>query len=110
MCVCVCVCVCVYVCVCEYGVCVCVCVQICVLMYMNVCVCVWMCMYVYVYVCMACLHISLRHGSDTKAINILVPGAGLGRLTHEFARRGYNCQGNEWSLFMLLASNFVLNK
>ncbi|KAL8595539.1 hypothetical protein ACOMHN_000747 [Nucella lapillus] len=47
---------------------------------------------------------------DTKAVNILVPGAGLGRLAHEFAQRGYNCQGNEWSLFMLLASNFVLNK
>lgn len=47
---------------------------------------------------------------DTKAVNILVPGAGLGRLAHEFARRGYNCQGNEWSLYMLLASNFVLNK
>ncbi|XP_070178005.1 carnosine N-methyltransferase-like isoform X2 [Littorina saxatilis] len=47
---------------------------------------------------------------DTKGVNILVPGAGLGRLAHEFARRGYNCQANEWSLFMLLASNFVLNK
>ena len=79
---------------------------------MCMCVCAYMCMYVCVdvHVCMACLHTSLCHGSDTKAINILVPGAGLGRLTHEFARRGYNCQGNEWSLFMLLASNFVLNK
>jgi hypothetical protein len=26
------------------------------------------------------------------------------------ARLGYECQGNEFSLFMLLASNFVLNK
>ena len=26
------------------------------------------------------------------------------------AHRGYECQGNEFSLFMLLASNFVLNK
>lgn len=43
-------------------------------------------------------------------IQILVPGAGLGRLTWEFARLGYACQGNEVSLYMLLASHFVLNK
>ncbi|KAG7173744.1 carnosine N-methyltransferase-like [Homarus americanus] len=43
-------------------------------------------------------------------VNILVPGAGLGRLAYELARRGYACQGNEFSLFMLFASNFVLNK
>ncbi|XP_066945805.1 carnosine N-methyltransferase [Macrobrachium rosenbergii] len=47
---------------------------------------------------------------DTSSINILVPGAGLGRLAHEIARRGYSCQGNEFSLFMLMASNFILNK
>ncbi len=39
-----------------------------------------------------------------------MPGAGLGRLTYELARRGYYCEGNEFSLFMLIASNFVLNK
>lgn len=43
-------------------------------------------------------------------IKILVPGAGLGRLAFEIARRGYTCQGNEFSLFMLFASNFVLNR
>ncbi|XP_025154614.1 carnosine N-methyltransferase isoform X2 [Harpegnathos saltator] len=43
-------------------------------------------------------------------VHILVPGAGLGRLAFEIARRGYTCQGNEFSLFMLFASNFVLNK
>ncbi|XP_066602877.1 carnosine N-methyltransferase [Prorops nasuta] len=43
-------------------------------------------------------------------VNILVPGAGLGRLAYEIARRGYICQGNEFSLFMLFASHFVLNK
>ncbi|XP_011500547.1 PREDICTED: UPF0586 protein C9orf41 isoform X2 [Ceratosolen solmsi marchali] len=43
-------------------------------------------------------------------IRILVPGAGLGRLAYEIARRGYTCQGNEFSLFMLFASHFVLNK
>jgi carnosine N-methyltransferase len=41
---------------------------------------------------------------------ILVPGAGLGRLSWEFARLGYTCQGNEVSLYMLIASHFVLNK
>lgn len=45
-----------------------------------------------------------------EEINILVPGAGLGRLAYELAKRGYTCQGNEFSLFMLFASNFVLNK
>lgn len=43
-------------------------------------------------------------------VQVLVPGAGLGRLAFEIARRGFNCQGNEFSLFMLFASNFVLNK
>ncbi|KAJ6636013.1 Carnosine N-methyltransferase [Pseudolycoriella hygida] len=47
---------------------------------------------------------------DVSQIKILVPGAGLGRLTYELARRGYYCEGNEFSLFMLIASNFVLNK
>ncbi|XP_033213819.1 carnosine N-methyltransferase isoform X2 [Belonocnema kinseyi] len=43
-------------------------------------------------------------------VQVLVPGAGLGRLAYEIARRGYTCQGNEFSLFMLFASHFVLNK
>lgn len=47
---------------------------------------------------------------DISKIRILVPGAGLGRLTYELAYRGYYCEGNEFSLFMLVASNFVLNK
>ncbi|KAK3094979.1 hypothetical protein FSP39_008676 [Pinctada imbricata] len=47
---------------------------------------------------------------DPSTVSILVPGAGLGRLAYEFAKIGYSCQGNEWSLFMLFASNFVLNK
>ncbi|KAL4216827.1 hypothetical protein ACF0H5_024548 [Mactra antiquata] len=47
---------------------------------------------------------------NSSDVNILVPGAGLGRLAFELARRGYSCQGNEWSLFMLFSSNFVLNK
>uniref|UniRef100_UPI00398F5958 carnosine N-methyltransferase isoform X2 n=1 Tax=Pristiophorus japonicus TaxID=55135 RepID=UPI00398F5958 len=42
-------------------------------------------------------------------MNVLVPGAGLGRLAWEIARLGYSCQGNEWSLYMLFCSHFVLN-
>ncbi|XP_026483628.1 carnosine N-methyltransferase [Vanessa tameamea] len=48
--------------------------------------------------------------SDRSHIKVLVPGAGLGRLAWEIAARGYSCQGNEFSLFMLFASNFILNK
>ncbi|KAJ8679938.1 hypothetical protein QAD02_015725 [Eretmocerus hayati] len=46
----------------------------------------------------------------TSEIQVLVPGAGLGRLAFEIAKKGYTCQGNEFSLFMLFASHFVLNK
>ncbi|CAH8862398.1 unnamed protein product [Trichobilharzia szidati] len=42
-------------------------------------------------------------------VNILVPGAGLGRLAWELAHLGYTCQGNEWSLFMLIPAYFILN-
>nr|XP_014349562.1 PREDICTED: carnosine N-methyltransferase isoform X1 [Latimeria chalumnae] len=48
--------------------------------------------------------------SDPSKVNVLVPGAGLGRLAWEIANLGYACQGNEWSLFMLFSSNFVLNR
>lgn len=40
---------------------------------------------------------------------ILCPGSGLGRLPFEVVRRGYGCQGNEFSFFMLLGSNLILN-
>ena len=40
---------------------------------------------------------------------VLVPGAGLNRLALELASRGYCAQGNEFSYFMLLVSNYVLN-
>lgn len=47
---------------------------------------------------------------NRNQIRILVPGAGLGRLPYEIAKRGYSCQGNEFSLMMLFVANFILNK
>lgn len=46
---------------------------------------------------------------DRSTINILVPGAGLGRLAFEIVARGFTCQGNEFNLFMLIVSFYVLN-
>lgn len=43
-------------------------------------------------------------------IKVLVPGAGLGRLAFDIARLGFTCQGNEFSFYMLLMSNFILNR
>ena len=40
---------------------------------------------------------------------IVVPGSGVGRLAFELAAMGYNVQGNEYSMYMLLASDFILN-
>ena len=48
--------------------------------------------------------------SDQQPVSILTPGAGLGRLTFEIAKLGYRSQGNEFSYFMLLTSDFILNK
>ena len=48
--------------------------------------------------------------AQKKETSILVPGAGLGRLAFEIAMRGYVSSGNDFSLYMLIASNFVLNK
>ncbi|KAG5513368.1 hypothetical protein PMAC_001431 [Pneumocystis sp. 'macacae'] len=42
-------------------------------------------------------------------INVLVPGAGLGRLPFDIALKGFSVQGNEFSYFMLISSFFVLN-
>lgn len=47
---------------------------------------------------------------NPRDVSILVPGAGLARLMVDLARYGYTVQGNEWSLFMLIASNYILNK
>lgn len=47
---------------------------------------------------------------DRSQLKVLVPGAGLGRLTYEIAYRGFFCEGNEFSYFMLICANFILNK
>lgn len=53
-------------------------------------------------------HIPIRAGGD-EAPKLCVPGAGVGRLALELTALGYRVQGNEFSLFMLLASDFILN-
>ena len=40
---------------------------------------------------------------------LVVPGAGAGRLALELCSKGYAVQGNEFSLQMLLPSDFILN-
>lgn len=47
--------------------------------------------------------------SPPGPMRICVPGAGVGRLACELAALGYAVQGNEFSLYMLLASDFILN-
>jgi len=44
-----------------------------------------------------------------RPIKVCVPGAGVGRLALEIRALGYEVQGNEFSSYMLLASNFILN-
>ena len=41
---------------------------------------------------------------------MLLPGAGLGRLAYDVANLGFQSQGNEFSLYMLFASNYILNQ
>lgn len=41
---------------------------------------------------------------------VLVPGAGLGRLVFELCRKGYQTEGNEISYHQLLASSHILNE
>jgi len=50
-----------------------------------------------------------QEASSKPIIRICVPGAGVGRLACELASLGYAVQGNEFSLYMLLASDFILN-
>ncbi|KAI2609269.1 N2227-domain-containing protein [Hypoxylon sp. NC1633] len=47
------------------------------------------------------------HGK--QSMEILVPGAGLGRLVFELCRMGHLVEGNEISYHQLLASSYILN-
>ena len=46
---------------------------------------------------------------DKSLVNVLIPGAGLGRLVYETCKLGYTVEGNELSYHQLLASNWILN-
>ncbi|KKA30540.1 hypothetical protein TD95_003628 [Thielaviopsis punctulata] len=46
---------------------------------------------------------------DAAALDVLVPGAGLGRLVFELCCAGHNAEGNEISYHQLIASSYVLN-
>ena len=48
-------------------------------------------------------------GSNNYKQRVLVPGCGVGRLPIEIASEGYATEGNEFSAFMLMAGNFVMN-
>ncbi|KAL1302702.1 hypothetical protein AAFC00_003062 [Neodothiora populina] len=47
--------------------------------------------------------------SQRGRVNVLVPGAGLGRLVFELNRAGYAVEGNEISYHQLFVSNWILN-
>ncbi|KAF2717295.1 N2227-domain-containing protein [Polychaeton citri CBS 116435] len=47
--------------------------------------------------------------SERYKCNILIPGAGLGRLVFELCRAGYVVEGNEISYHQLMASSYILN-
>lgn len=44
-----------------------------------------------------------------RTMNVLVPGAGLGRLVFDICYDGFNVEGNEISYHQLLASSYILN-
>ena len=50
-----------------------------------------------------------QQDDSPSPVRVCVPGAGVGRLACELASLGYAVQGNEFSLYMLLASDFILN-
>lgn len=47
--------------------------------------------------------------ADAQPMNVLVPGAGLGRLVFELCKDGFDVEGNEISYHQLLASSYILN-
>ncbi|CAO1614963.1 unnamed protein product [Parajaminaea phylloscopi] len=46
---------------------------------------------------------------ERNSVRLLFPGCGLGRLPWEAAMKGFSSQGNEFSMYMLVASHFILN-
>jgi hypothetical protein len=46
---------------------------------------------------------------DRSEINVLVPGAGLGRLVYDICLAGFTVEGNEISYHELMASSLILN-
>jgi carnosine N-methyltransferase len=46
---------------------------------------------------------------DRSSMNVLVPGAGLGRLVFDVCRAGFSVEGNEISYHELMASSVILN-
>jgi carnosine N-methyltransferase len=55
------------------------------------------------------ISVSGSDGYNPPPIKLCVPGAGVGRLACELAGLGYTVQGNEFSLYMLFAADFILN-
>lgn len=47
--------------------------------------------------------------SEKASVNVLLPGAGLGRLLVELVKAGYTAEGNEISYHQLMTSDFILN-
>jgi carnosine N-methyltransferase len=50
-----------------------------------------------------------KPGLDRSAMQVLVPGAGLGRLVFDICRAGFSVEGNEISYHELMASSLILN-
>lgn len=55
------------------------------------------------------IHARYPQSIDRSKINILVPGCGLGRFNYDLMQDGFSVCGNEFSFFMILASNYMLN-
>ena len=47
---------------------------------------------------------------DRPSMRVLVPGAGLGRMVFDLVHQGFTVEGNEFSFYMLLLSNYLLNR
>ena len=48
-------------------------------------------------------------GSNAYQQRVLVPGCGVARLPIDICCEGYSVEGNEFSAYMLMASNYILN-